>query len=142
MMAKRSKGTGFHYRDSRSGRFVPKSTWKRSKAQGGKRYKREKQKSAKREQEYEINVKYKLDDKKAKTEIQIAAHGPSGKKSKEVTDAIEEYRETGEAPEGWTFHVVEWTRPKGKFTGDDTELTWDSIKRIMPFSKVNARVRK
>lgn len=35
-MAKR-----FVFRDSKTGRFVRKSTWKKSKKQGGKRYKRE-----------------------------------------------------------------------------------------------------
>jgi hypothetical protein len=32
----------FIYRDTTTGRFASKQTWKRSKAQGGKRYKREK----------------------------------------------------------------------------------------------------
>jgi hypothetical protein len=37
-MAKRRQT---RYRDTRSGRFVKRSTWKRSRAQGGKRYERE-----------------------------------------------------------------------------------------------------
>lgn len=45
-MAKRRTRTV--YRDSKTGRFVKRSTWKRSKAKGGKRYKRERVKAPKR----------------------------------------------------------------------------------------------
>lgn len=40
-MPKNSSKSGFRYRDSKTGRLVSKAKWKRSKAQGGKRYKRE-----------------------------------------------------------------------------------------------------
>jgi hypothetical protein len=41
----------YRYRDSRTGRFVSESTWKRSKAQGGKRYKRERETIKKKKRE-------------------------------------------------------------------------------------------
>lgn len=118
-MPKRAKGTGFHYRDTWSGKFVPKSTWKRSKAQGGTRYKREKQERKKpKEEEYQINVKYKPSDKSTKVEVQISARGPRNKTRTQVIQAMETRRRTGEDPRGWKIDIHEWKKAGKVFKSD------------------------
>lgn len=113
-MPKRAKGTAYHYRDTRTGRFVPKSTWKRSKVHAGKRYKREKQRPREEEEEYQINVKYK-EGKQSKIEVQISAQGPAGKNRQEVIEAINIRRETGHNPQGWKIDIIEWRKASQTF---------------------------
>jgi hypothetical protein len=127
-MPKRSKGTGFRYRDSKTGRLVSKSTWKRSKAQGGKRYKRERQ-SPQRSMpepgnEYQINVKYKPSEKSTKVEVQISAQGPKGASREQVISAVEYRRKHGQDKKGWEVNIVEWKKGTKKFKSSEG---WETL---------------
>lgn len=132
-----AKGTSFRYRDTQTGKFVPRSTWNRSKAQGGKRYKREKI-EAHPEGEYQINVKYKP-NQASKVEVQIAAEGPPGQSKSQVIAAIEYRIREGEDKEGWVTHVAEWRKAGKTYAGDDEEVTWRGLGFIFPQATKNLR---
>jgi hypothetical protein len=117
-MAKRSKGTS-RFRDTKTGRFVPKSAYNRSKAHGGNRYKRVNippPSGTKRDHrgEYQINVKYKPTEKSTKVEVQISAQGPKGASREQVLSAVEYRRKNGEDKKGWKVNIVEWKKRSKK----------------------------
>jgi len=62
----------FRYRDTKTGKLVSESTWKRSRAKGGKRYKRERspsrrKSSAKKKSEKKVwRLRYKIPAKKGR----------------------------------------------------------------------------
>ena len=94
------------YRDRQTGRFVKKTTWTRSKAQGGTRYVRQggtakaREKARKRAPkrkggerlsqeftEYQVNVRYKH-RAAAAVEVQVSAQGPAGATRRDVLEAL------------------------------------------------------
>lgn len=136
-MAKRPK-SGVRFRDSRTGRFVSKSTYNRSRAQGGTRYKKtritKRPKPKAPQGEYQINVKYK-GAQKSKVEVQISARGPKGASRADVEAAVQYRIENGEDKPGWKTHVTEWLKGTRTYKGDDKEGTWQSIGFLFPESE-------
>jgi len=118
------------YRDTKTGRLVSAAKWKRSKAHGETRYKRErapgqKQKTRKKkrkgpkappEPQQEFVLHFDYGSKKARNLIRFQVHifGPKGAKDKEVLDAVKGWEKTGELPKGWKQIAIDWTRPPKK----------------------------
>lgn len=91
------KRTRTVYRDTQTGKFVKRSTWKRSKAHGGRRYKRERIKERPGGgapptpgTEYVIAETYR-GKKRNRGEIRIHVIGPAGLTKDEVLDRVEQW---------------------------------------------------
>lgn len=133
-MAKRAKGTTYHYRDTRSGRFVPKSTWKKSKAQGGKRYKREKQKQ---KTEFMVNVIHADGGiGSPEVELQISVQAPSGSSKEEILEAVETRMDEGNDEEGFSTKILFWKKGSKKFDGETAsdDNAWTRLSHFMRLS--------
>lgn len=107
---------GFRYRDSETGRFVSKRTWKRSKARGGTRYKRQRivpvRPPAKvlRFVEYKFYLSYL---KRKKLDVEIFVYGPPGITKEEGLAVMEEWLFSGTMPKGWKQpHLIIFRRKK------------------------------
>jgi hypothetical protein len=134
-MSKRLKGTAYHYRDTRSGRFVPKSTWKRSKAQGGTRYKREKQK---RKKEYMVNVIHEDGGKGSpEVELQISVMSDNPTTKKKVLQAVESRMKNGKDEKGFETEIKFWKKGTKKFEGETAsdDNAWTRLSHFMRLSK-------
>jgi hypothetical protein len=101
------------YRDYKTGKFVSKSTWKRSRAHGGTRYKRHRVRqviprkrprlkkpaavrpAAPPMEEYVIRIKSNATKREREEPAEIHIVGPSGASGEEVLQAIDSYA-TGE----------------------------------------------
>lgn len=130
-----SKAKRFVYRDRRTGRFVKKSTWSRSKAQGGSRYVRKTigrklhvrqlpptslRLATSPTVEFVLRAK-SHDVKRTKEEpVEVHIEGPADATHQQVSDAVQAWAETGMSSSGFSPPKgIEW-RGKVYDTGDPT----------------------
>ena len=122
--------TRYVYRDRKTGRFTKKSTWKRSRSLGGKRYVRsllkprskrsrvpqpsKGGKSSPRNIEYVIEQTYQ-GKRRNRGEIRIHLFAPPGLDRETILDAIEKWSlEQESLPDRWAIRAIDWRRGEYK----------------------------
>lgn len=53
--------------------------------------------------------------------VRLVKHGRKPTRQ-EAIDALDYILDNGEAPEGWTFHAIDWEHPTSRGTGDENDL--------------------
>jgi hypothetical protein len=120
----------FRYRDTLTGRLASKQTWKRSKAQGGTRYKRESVgKKKKKKKVPQAGFIFRLTYKQSKSshllESEFNFKAPHNVTRKKVEKVLREWVATDELPKGWEApEVIDWnsTGKNRNYDADDERV--------------------
>lgn len=123
------------YRDTKTGRLVSKETWKRSRARGGKRYKREYTKPKPKNTYYLCSVKYDSDSGSFRVDFIVNAHIPKGYSEEKIETLISERIDAY-----CKLHNMDWVEEHGEETtfskGDENEKPESvEVREVQRFGK-------